>query len=402
MRDTELHYLNDLPKRPDGLDRPFMTSLDARANDNMPPCRTLCILTTLLGNKPTAMRLMEALQGLEWIEPTFVLVTMDDYKTHPAPLWAKLSNAWEARSVARRKVGPLLGQQFDALLVNCWEYVVEFQDLARRLPAAALMDAVPANVNTQLIHRSQGGWRRSLAHWLQDGPFKRAARHFRFFLPTGSDTIASLERDYGIPRERCFATLQPQDLNVWAPVPHVYSRPLRLLFVGNDFLRKGGDFLLRLYAEHLSDDFVLTIASRDPGLERRPLPKGVTWLRDRDRDQLIEVYRAADLFILPTQQDFMPQVLAEALSTGVPCMANDVGGIREMVRDGETGFLIPPDASMEAWAERLRYLSSHPGELSRMAANARRFAEANLGMDRFRGLVSNVMQRLCGGERNGL
>lgn len=356
--------------------------------------RVLCIFTTLLGNKPTAQRLMETLQGLRNVEPTFALLTIDDYKAYPAPRWAKLSDAWEGRYIARRKVSPLLGQQFDALLVNSWELVSEFQDLARRLPAAVLMDSVPANVNSQLIDRGQKGWRRSLAHQLQHRSFRRAARHFRFFLPTGSDTVASLVRDYGIPRERCFITLQPQDLTVWSPGAHVSTPPLKLLFVGNDFLRKGGDFLLRLYAKHLAGEFTLTIASRDPGLEGRPLPEGVTWLRDRNREQLLEVYRASDLFVFPTQQDYMPQVLAEALSTGVPCMANDIGGIRDLVRDGETGFLMRPDASMEAWAERLRYLSSHPEELSCMAAGARRFAEENLGMDRFKALVSTVIDRL--------
>ena len=63
-------------------------------------------------------------------------------------------------------------------------------------------------------------------------------------------------------------------------------------------------------------------------------------MRGRSRDQLVQIYQQSDVFLFPTQQDYMPQVLAEALSTGLPCIANNVGAIRDLVRDGETGFLM--------------------------------------------------------------
>jgi len=360
----------------------------------MRPCKTLCIFTTLLGNKSMAQRLINALRGMEEIEPTFILLTTDDYQTYRAPRRARLSEPWEGRYIARSKANSVLDQQFEALLVNSWEFVTEFQDLARHLPAAALMDSLPATANAQLMNRGQRGWKRWVAHRLQHGPFKRAARHFRYFLPMGSDVVDSLEHHYGIPRERCFITPAPQDLRAWTPAERLYTPPLRLLFVGNDFLRKGGNFLLRLYGSYLRGQFTLTIASCDPVLESLPLPEGVTWLKGRNREQLLDVYRESDLFIFPTQQDYMPQVLAEALATGLPCIANDVGGIRDLVRDGQTGFLMSADAPLETWAERLRYLCAHPGELRQMAARARRFAEQNLGLDRFETSIRTVMERL--------
>jgi glycosyltransferase involved in cell wall biosynthesis len=159
-------------------------------------------------------------------------------------------------------------------------------------------------------------------------------------------------------------------------------------------VRKGGDFLLQLYRQHLSDFCTLTIASNDPSLEGRVRPPGVEWLRGRNREQLLTEYQASDVFVFPTQQDYMPQVLAEALATGLPCIANDVGGIRDLVRDGDTGYLMSCDDPAERWAQKLRFLSSHPEEWKRLSAGARSFAERNLDFHGFEKLLAEIVDRL--------
>jgi len=189
-------------------------------------------------------------------------------------------------------------------------------------------------------------------------------------------------------------TLAPQDLDVSRTKGRVYSPPVRLLFVGKDFFRKGGEFLLRLYSQHLADVCVLTIVSSDPGLDGRQLPQGVERLHHISLERLREIYRESHVFVFPTQQDFMPQVIAEALSFGLPCIANDVGGVRDMVHDGETGFLMSRDAPPERWAERLHQLASTPGELTRMSQQARLFAEDKLSFQRFDDLIRKVVERL--------
>lgn len=335
------------------------------------------------------------------VEPTFVLLKADDYARYPAPKWARATDAWESQYIARQKLRPILKQQFDVLLVNSWEFVTAFRHLARRMPAAALMDAVPGTVDAQLRRRGYGGWRRSVAQMLHHRPFGRAAREFSYFLPMGSDCADALERDYGIPRERCLITLAPQDLDRWTPGIKKPSSHLRLLFVANDFVRKGGDFLLQLFRERLADKCTLTIASNDRALESRQLPPGVIWERGRNREQLLEIYRDSDLFLFPTQQDYMPQVLAEALTTGVPCMANDVGGIRDLVRNGETGFLMSRNAPRDAWAEKIEHIHSHPAELNRLSAAARSFAEKNLDIRRFDNIIGKVLERLNRERRLG-
>ncbi len=356
--------------------------------------KVLCILSTLLGNKAMAGRVRDALERLPGVTVTYVLLEPEDYQKYPAPWWTRVTDPWHVQFIARQKTGPIKGSRFDVLLVNSWEFVVAFQRLARQLPAAALLDSVPATIDSQLRRRGIRGWRRGLSHHAHHREFATAAGAFDIFLPLGSDCADSLQRDYHVSPERCFVTLAPQDLECWRPAPRTCAPPLRLLFAGNDFARKGGDFLLRLYSEHLIGTCTLTIASNDSALSGRPLPAGVEWLRGKNREQLLEVYQASDVFVFPTRQDYMPQVLAEALAAGLPCVATDVGAVRDLVLEGQTGFLLPFDAPMERWAERLHRLAGDPAELTRLSTGARQFAEQNLSLDRFERLIANRIEGL--------
>ena len=370
----------------------------------MPITKALCIFGNMLGNMAMTSLLVETLARLPGIEPTFVFVNVEDYEKIPASWWARATQPWHVEFVAREKARQAASRPFDILLVHGWEMAVAFRDLARRVPAAVMMDSVPATVDTQRRRQGFKDWKRWLSHQVHHRAFQRAAREFDFFLPKSSDGAASLQRDYGVERERCLVTYAPQNLEVWKPGARRDSLPLRLLFVGNDFARKGGDFLLRLYAEHLAGTSSLTIASNDPSIEARKLPPGVQWLRGLKRDQLVEVYRASDLFVFPSRQDYAPQVLAEALASGLPSLVNDFDGARDLVQDGETGFVFTLDAPAEVWAERVKRIAANPGELARMSARARQVAEEKLGLDRFERLITEVIEKLraaCGDAGRG-
>lgn len=72
-------------------------------------------------------------------------------------------------------------------------------------------------------------------------------------------------------------------------------------------------------------------------------------------------YRAADFFILPSYSEGMPNVVLEAMASGLPCLATDVSGTRELVIDGKTGWIFEAGSS-EALASAIKKAisSSHP------------------------------------------
>lgn len=99
------------------------------------------------------------------------------------------------------------------------------------------------------------------------------------------------------------------------------------------------------------------------------------------RTELAERIRQADLMLVPSHTETFGLVALEAAASGVPVIAREVGGLREAVRDGETGVLLPDGASAEAWADEIEMLLRDRVRLERMGEEARRFALAH-GWDR--------------------
>ena len=59
-------------------------------------------------------------------------------------------------------------------------------------------------------------------------------------------------------------------------------------------------------------------------------------------DNMARFYRSLDLFVLPSYREGMPNVLLEAMASGLPCVATDIPGVREVIASGENGMLAPP------------------------------------------------------------
>lgn len=152
-----------------------------------------------------------------------------------------------------------------------------------------------------------------------------------------------------------------------------------ILFAGLDWVQKGGPTLLAafdLVRRRLPDTRLELL-----GPTLRQVPPGVTChgrLSKDDPRQLARIcaaYRRATVFALPTLADAYPNVIREAMAAGLPCVATRIGAIPEMIVDGVTGFLIPPDDP--AWlADRLlRLLQDPPLSRAMGAAGFRRYRE---------------------------
>ncbi len=91
-------------------------------------------------------------------------------------------------------------------------------------------------------------------------------------------------------------------------------------------------------------------------------------------DNVQDVMRAMDVFVLPSYREGMPRSIIEAMATGVPVVATNIRGSREEVASGETGYLVPV-ADPQALGEAITGILSNPALAERMGLKSRKRAE---------------------------
>lgn len=85
-------------------------------------------------------------------------------------------------------------------------------------------------------------------------------------------------------------------------------------------------------------------------------------------DELLEFYRRADIFVLPSLSEGIPKTLFEAMASGLPIVATKVGGVSDVIKHGETGLLIEPKSSTKL-AQAIELLASDGALRRRLIQN---------------------------------
>jgi glycosyltransferase involved in cell wall biosynthesis len=101
------------------------------------------------------------------------------------------------------------------------------------------------------------------------------------------------------------------------------------------------------------------------------------------RDDVMEVLDAADLLLHPSRMEGFPITLLEAMAARVPILASRVGGIPEIVDDGDTGVLLDPPVAAEGVAAAITTLHDDAALRARLAENAHRRFEERFTIDRW-------------------
>jgi glycosyltransferase involved in cell wall biosynthesis len=148
-------------------------------------------------------------------------------------------------------------------------------------------------------------------------------------------------------------------------------------FVGWLLPIKGPDYLLKamddVWLEHQEASLVLVgKGDMDVDLRAEALKKDANgkvkflgWREDID-----EIMPLFDMLVLPSLNEGMGRVLVEAMAAGKPVVASRVGGIPDLVRDGETGYLVPP-ADEKALANGIKKLLDDPAKAKQMGLRGR-------------------------------
>jgi glycosyltransferase involved in cell wall biosynthesis len=207
-------------------------------------------------------------------------------------------------------------------------------------------------------------------------------------LPWSKAVASSLVGEYGVPAGRV-AVLPPSvELPAAAEVAGraAPGRPRQVLFVGGDFVRKGGPALLEAFRRHLRGEFELHLVTAsdvppEPGVF---VHRGVRAYSP----EWVERWRSADVFVFPSTLETFGIVLLEALVFGVPVVSSRAGAAAEILEEGAAGVLVdrltPEElaaavrgvcADPVATAARVRRGRERAAQRHALPANARRLAE---------------------------
>lgn len=154
----------------------------------------------------------------------------------------------------------------------------------------------------------------------------------------------SLRDDYGIGDEKIHVV----GAGVNVALPDESSLPARnqprVLFIGSDFRRKGGDIILAAWPEVLRrvpNAELVMIGPVDVPLPASVETNGGRW----DPMTIIRELRRASVFVMPSRCETWGDVFLEAMAYGLPCIGSSNDAMPEIIEDGRTGYIVWPDDS---------------------------------------------------------
>jgi starch synthase len=301
------------------------------------------------------------------------------------------------RRVSRR------GERFDVLHFHRQGTAYCSLDLMRRFPTIISCDSTQRSVIR--LAESDVERRTYTPNVRQDGRIFRAAR---LIVSTSEWAAQSIRDEY--PDCTTDITVMPNPVQLppssegWAEERHRRAtadsgyRP-RVLFVGADFPRKGGYDLLRVWADaRLGERATLDVVS-NWAIDPASLPPGVTQHRRivHHTPEWHALWRAADLFVLPTRDEAFGIVFQEAGAAALPAIGTRLNAVPEIVHDGETGTLVPMNDA-GALAAAITSLLDAPNRRLELGLRARAFIASSADPDRYRRQLAQAIRRLAGHE----
>lgn len=245
---------------------------------------------------------------------------------------------------------------------------------------------------------AEASWPMASVVWVLERPIPRAYRAATFHAisaATRDDLVAR-----GVPPERIRVIYPGVDARAYRPVPgEGRMEEPTFLYVGRLKRYKGVDTAIRALAmiRETRPDVRLDVAGTgDDGRRLRRLAESLG-LHDAVRfhgfvseDTKRVLLRRAWGNVFPSSKEGWGMTNLEAAASGTPSLASDASALRESVRHGETGYLVPV-GDVRAWADRMMQLAADPPLVERLGAAARRFA-GGFAWERTAGLTERHLE----------
>ncbi|NJL54830.1 glycosyltransferase family 4 protein [bacterium] len=179
------------------------------------------------------------------------------------------------------------------------------------------------------------------------------------------------------------------------------SSTCRLLFVGKDWQRKGGDIAVQtlIALNQMGIDTELTTVGTvlPPEVKHEKL-HSIAFLNKNvpaQRQQLNNLFLKSDFFIFPTRAECSPIVLCEAAAFGLPVIASDVGGISTLVEEGKSGYVLLASASPEDYANVIVEILSSAKNYRHLVEGSRDRYDSRLNWQKWAEDIHKLVLTLC-------
>ncbi len=288
------------------------------------------------------------------------------------------------------------GVPFDAAYFFQHTICIGLVGFRRRVPYVIAMDGTPrfyAENEFWYAHPyfQPNSLSARIKHILTRGVYRQAFH----LLPLSTKVRDSLIRDYQIPAERITVVPPGIDVNKFSfldrGAENRSNKPFNVLFIGADFVRKGGDLLVSVAAEPEFKDTQFNIITRSysgPKLSNVMVHNNIS----TNTSPMIKLLHEADIFVLPTHADSFSVASLEAMATGLPVITVAVGGIGDIVEEGKTGYLIPKN-DVRSLARSIRTLKENSELRHQMGVNGRKRIESKFSNKVVSDMVVDLLQK---------
>lgn len=221
-----------------------------------------------------------------------------------------------------------------------------------------------------------------------------------FHVVTPSRWLADLVRRSEIGRNWTIHTIpNPLDLEVFAPLDTNHAptkRKTLIVSLGGDLddSRKGFDLLTTALGSVSTDIDLLVVGHAQPPTNWPSEMPPTQWLGYLGDSELVHAYGRADIAVVPSRQDNLPQTATEPTACGLPVVAFNIGGLPDIVEPGVNGYLATPWEPLDL-ARGIDLIASDQRTLNNMKLAARQRALALWSPEKIARQYQEVFNAAC-------
>lgn len=223
------------------------------------------------------------------------------------------------------------------------------------------------------------GWRKTLARILTRIFEQAVTKNADYVVANSLYNKDLIIKHYNITVSRCLLLYKVVDLSFFEYKERPITKLRQFLFVKNDYMRGGLDTILQALAQlpH-TQQITLSIAGISPEnqlvvsdmVKHYGMQNRVTILGLVDKNTLKTLYHTHDVFISMAREEALGVACMEAMASGIPVIATNVGGLPEVLDNGNAAFMIPPN-NAEALVDLLTYIEQNPVLISEKIQHGR-------------------------------